>query len=165
VHRPRLTYQSRTFSSLDIIPASHTWISVDWGQKKLKVNSNAWDYVKPKYIVIAGRPTRPSLTAAVGATPTLPLVVGFFRLSVFLSCPTPWCLSPPGLENGVLQQHIELKNFFWIDVNKWILIVLFLNFTEEKNVERQKKAGDGGSSCGLCKFLMGFPNLITKPSL
>ena len=37
---------------------------------------------------------------------------------------------------------MELKRFF----------VIFLNFTEEKNVERQKKAGDGGSS----KFLMGF---------
>ena len=42
--------------------------------------------------LIAGRPTGPSLTA-VGATPTLPLVVGFFRLSVFLSCPTPGCLN------------------------------------------------------------------------
>ena len=42
--------------------------------------------------VIAGRSTGPSLTA-VGATPTLPLVVGFFRLSVFLSCPTPGCLN------------------------------------------------------------------------
>jgi hypothetical protein len=28
-------------------------------------------------------------SAAVGTTPTLPLVVGFFKLSVFLSCPTP----------------------------------------------------------------------------